>query len=624
MQTTTIPASFLGTSTDDGIISIHTLFYSLTLATDRPYVYLKDHEGKTLAELFVYSSVHPMHARDDTTAISAWTIQETLTEITASLNVQSSIWREKICRFRCFPDRLVYEIEVEGEGQLWEVDYFGGYFSGQPRWGSGFFWSGQTFEKGFTPEPNTQEVNYFLPAESSTIDLTGVPLPGKDSWFFTPPPFCFAFKKKNAWVGIGVEAAAGENRFTEYHYQGKSSAFYLSLSYEGHTSVTGRRQLPSLGFVFAKDEYEAIRSHVEILREDLSQRETTVKKPAWWYEPIYCGWGSQCYLASLEKGKAPDFSRQAFYEEFLSQLERNQISPGIIVLDDKWQLEYGENQVDPVKWPDLPGFICAQHDEGRKVLLWLKAWDPEGLPADECITNAAGLPLAVDPTNPRFEERLRASVRRMLSAEGYDADGFKIDFTARIPSGPGLKKAGDLWGLELMKKYLEIIYEEAKLTKPDALVMTHTPHPYLASVLDMIRLNDINQNKDVNQAMLLRAKLASIACPHAIVDTDNWPIPSKAAWRKYLRLQPELGVPSLYYASHIDATGEALTERDYALIRQTWAVHRAGRNTPDNASKTGPQNTISEVKSAPVPAGLGFFQTFWRRPDRQGLKKAPL
>jgi hypothetical protein len=127
------------------------------------------------------------------------------------------------------------------------------------------------------------------------------------------------------------------------------------------------------------------------------------------------------------------------------------------------------NEVDEAKWPDLPGFIGREHEAGRKVLLWLKMWDPEGVPPEECVRNAAGTSIAVDPGNPAYEARLRASVRRMLGHDGYGADGFKIDFSARIPSGPGLQHHGQLWGLELMRRYLEIIYDEAKRVKPDAL-----------------------------------------------------------------------------------------------------------------------------------------------------------
>jgi hypothetical protein len=146
--------------------------------------------------------------------------------------------------------------------------------------------------------------------------------------------------------------------------------------------------------------------------------------------------------------------------------------------------------------------------------------------------------------------------------------------SARIPASPNLTIYSDTWGLELMRLYLSILYSEAKHIKPDAMIMTHTPHPYLQDVVDMIRLNDINSGQDINHSMTNRARVAAIGCPNVIIDTDNWPMPDKAAWRAYLSLQPELGVPSLYYVTHIDSTGEALDAEDYALIRESWAQYR--------------------------------------------------
>ncbi|MCC7446800.1 MAG: hypothetical protein IT324_05250 [Anaerolineae bacterium] len=560
----------------NGITKIAAQTYTLTCASDRPFIDLDDPDGNKLASLFVLSSVHPLDGRDETVQIGAWQADETAGEIVLSLTAESTSWTRKTYRFRCQPRRFIYEIEIEGQGQLAEVNYFGGYYSGQPRWGSGFFWSGQSFWRGFNPEPTSDEDYYFAPSGGSAIDISGVPLPGKASWFFTPPPYCFAFEGKNTWLTMGVEAAPGENRYTDYWYRGQQSCFFLALSYEGHTTINGQYRLPGVGFDFGTNPYEAISQHVQALKDQgyvhLAARD---HKPRWWYEPIFCGWGSQCYVAAVQGGRASDCARQALYEEFLRTLEAHGVVPGIVALDDKWQTTYGENTVDPAKWPDLKGFIDRQHAAERKILLWLKAWDAEGIPSEECVTNAIGLPVTVDPTNPAFERRLRKSIRNMLSPDGYGADGFKIDFTARIPNGPGLRSHGDVWGLELMKRYLGIIYDEAKRTKPDALIMAHSPHPYLADVVDVIRLNDINTGKDVNNAMQHRARIASIACPDAIIDTDNWPITDRSVWRDYVRIQPKLGVPSLYYTDHIDTTREPLEALDYELIREAWALHRS-------------------------------------------------
>jgi len=382
----------------NGTLAVAAENYHLLILADRPFVYLTAKNGEPLATLFVLSAVHPLHGRDDTTAIGQWTVTEEGNGITLSLTAASSTWSEKRYRFRCYPERFTYEIEVVGDGHAPSI-----------------------------------------------------------------PPHA---------------------------------------------------------------------------------------KPTWWQEPIFCGWGSQCHLARAENGRAPDYARQTIYEQFLAILQANEICPGTIVLDDKWQATYGKNEVDQAKWPDLRGFIGRQHAAGRKLLLWLKAWDPEGVPAAECIQNAAGLPIAIDPTNPAFQQRLRRSVQRMLSPAGYDADGFKIDFTARIPSGPGLKRHGDAWGLELLKQYLGLIHTAAKEIKPDALIMTHTPHPYLADVVDMIRLNDINVEKDVNQAMRHRACIARIACPAALIDTDNWSVTNRAAGRvlQYARFAEEVDADAILEA----------------------------------------------------------------------------
>ncbi|MFW5983446.1 MAG: hypothetical protein ACOCQ4_03010, partial [bacterium] len=272
--------------------------YKLTFADDRPFVFVADCQGENLMELFYLSSVNSSRGSDDTVKIFSWEFAEKDQEIICTLNVESSIWKEKKYRFRCLEDRFLYDIEVHGQGDLLDVNYFGGYYSANVRWGSGFFYSGQNFEKGFNPEPNTEEINYFSPEGGSIIDMMGVPLPGRGDWFFTPPPFCFAFQGKNNWVSMGVEAKPGANRFTEYTYNAHLG-FYLSLAYEGHTGVDGVYSLPAIAFDFAKDEYTALAKHVRALEEkSYVYFDRNKENPDWWYQPIYCGWGSQCYVAS--------------------------------------------------------------------------------------------------------------------------------------------------------------------------------------------------------------------------------------------------------------------------------------------------------------------------------------
>jgi hypothetical protein len=563
--------------------------YTLQFRLGRPHVTLTDGTGHALADLFALSSVHGSEL-DDSTGMGHWTRKEAGGETIFSLAVTSSLWESKTVRFRCLPTRFIYQVEIAGTGPVTDFTPFGGFMSALPRWGSGFFPSGHGFSRIYNPEPNTLDRNYLSPDTGSVIDLTGAPLPGKRHWFFTPAPMCFAAQGGKGWVGLGVEAAPGSNQFSAYRYHG-GDGFWLSLAYDGATAVDGRIVLPAIGFYFGPDELSVLQTHVVGLTREGMAPDVDRPKPGWWSRPMFCGWGAQCARAGDEWGRedanhflaamshAAEYARQSEYAAFLSSLAGHGLCPGTIVIDDKWQETYGDNRVDVEKWPDLPGFIADRHAEGRHVLLWLKAWDREGVPDEECIRSASGRPLAVDPTHPGYQARLRESIRRMLGPDGYDADGFKIDFTHRIPVGPSLRLRGEARGLELMKVYLGIIYNEAKRVKADALVMTHTPHPYLADVTDMIRLNDMldltrlddpSAGLDIRATLEQRAAVARIACPHALIDTDNWPVRNRAVWRDFVRLQPAVGVPSLYFSTHIDLTGEPLEEADYQLLHEAW------------------------------------------------------
>jgi hypothetical protein len=74
--------------------------------------------------------------------------------------------------------------------------------------------------------------------------------------------------------------------------------------------------------------------------------------------------------------------------------------------------------------------------------------------------------------------------------------------------------------------------------------------------------------------MRYRAAVVRAACPDHLIDTDDWCAPNLAGWRAYAAAKPSLGVPALYYATHLDLTGEAFEDADYELLRNTWDAYR--------------------------------------------------
>jgi hypothetical protein len=516
------------------------------------------------AKLSLLAAFDTMDRRDETLAFDTSADGDVI-----ELERSSSVWQRAGTTVRLRADTVELTSWVEGNGRLGEVHLLGGRSLGPGP--TGFFPSGTDATRLFTPNPGDPAKLMRGAGERAVIGVSGDGAPGRGHWFFTPAPLFFALDD----LGIGLVAAVEALRFVEVEYRPSDRGFELVLDYQGHTEVDGRFETPTLVLrPCVADPYEALRRH----RDDLDVPSRDVADAAWWSEPLFCGWGAQCHLALRDGVRAPEQATQSNYDSFLNALETNGVVPGTIVIDDKWQEAYGTNAPDSAKWPDMKGWIADRHRRGQHVLLWWKAWDPEGLDAALCVGMPEGTPVAVDPTNPRTRGLLRDSLRAMLSPDGLDADGLKIDFTARTPSGAALTLHGDNWGIALLHELLAVVYAAAKDAKPDALLITQTPHPSFVDVADMIRLNDMlrldddGPYPDVVPQMRQRAAIVHAACPELLVDTDDWAVPDKRTWRKYLEVKAELGVPSLYYATHLDVSGEALDEADYAALREAWST----------------------------------------------------
>ena len=304
-----------------------------------------------------------------------------------------------------------------------------------------------------------------------------------------------------------------------------------------------------------------------------------------------------------------DYCMQSRYERYLKILEENDINPGTIIIDMGWAEQAALGKPDLHKWSSLRSFIDLQHQKGRHVLLWFTPIVTQGLPLEACLL-LNERPVAPDPTNPLYKEILENQLYFMLSSDTgcLDADGFKIDFTQNNPSEEGVFTGylnsfwglintsiekhlyekrdqrsqliqvyeSGVWGVELLYRYIENIYVGMKRIKEDSLLITHTPNPSFFDVSDMIRLNDLDGECDnVLEVMSSRAKITKAMNPEWLIDTDNDLMIDKAHWRDYIALQPQLGVPDTYYATHIATSCEAFNDNDYALLRRVFAEYRA-------------------------------------------------
>jgi hypothetical protein len=565
--------------------------YRLVVSADGLRATLTAPDGEPWATLRPLVACDRVDARDETVAVEPPRLRE---DGVIEVGRRSTIWKRASTSILCDDTGVELRSSVTGAGAIAEVRLLAAraLLASGP---TGLLPSGSSSRTLFTPAPGDPGRILLSASENAVIGAAGDSQPGRGHWFFTPAPLYLALTRAEGltdpepcdegWLGIGLAAPVDELRFVRLVYEGGDRAFALRLEYEGHTRVEGTFELPPvLVTPETPDPYSGLALHREQLDSRGAAPRVARRATAdWWHEPLFCGWGAQCHLAAVEGGRPSDFAAQARYDGFLAHLAERGVVPGTVVIDDKWQAAYGTGEPDTSKWPDLRSWIGDRHARGQRVLLWWRAWSAEGAPTDLCVRHPDGDGLVLDPDNPATRAFLHDVVSTMLSPDGLDADGLKVDFTASTPSGAALEHRGPRWGIALLHALLATVYDAAKAAKPDALVITHCPHPAFVDVTDMIRLNDMLRLEDpaprppVLPQMRYRAAVTRASCPELLIDTDDWCVPDLATWRAYLREKPFLGVPALYYVSHLDATNEMLMDDDYAALAESWAAYREAR-----------------------------------------------
>lgn len=602
---------------DGARLRIETDAYALELADvdaalkRAPVARLEDAAGRTWSDLSLLASAHVRGAADETVRVLAIDASPTADGVEVRVRARSSVWERRDLVLTCLPDRLEVRVEVDGTGDLTDVEVLGGRAT-LPNTASGEFRSRIGFAGVLVPAA-TEPVQLVRPATTpGVLGVVGDADAGRLNAVFSPPPLAFGLSRaaptgatevpRGDWLGMWLRAPIAELTMTAVRYAPLDGGFLLRLDYEGHTPVDGTWTSPvvvlrpSSGGWNVLEDYRADLAAAGLAPASRSHAD-------WWHEPLFCGWGAQCARAARDSRAAlpaagtppeevalagsarpaPWYARQDVYDEFLARLDAHDLDPGTIVVDDRWQASYGLGTVDEEAWPDLKGWIAARHAEGRRVLLWWKAWDAEGVPAEECVRTADGEPFTVDAGSPAYRQRLAGIVRHLLSPEGLDADGFKLDFTQRGPSGQSLVGTPGVWGIAALHVLLSTMATAARDVKPEALLIAHSMHPSFGDVFDMARLNDVTERDvhggrvPVTEQLALRAAITRRALPEHLVDTDQWPMPDREQWRSYVEAQPRFGVPALYYVEAIDNSGEPLGDDDLALVRHSWAAYREAR-----------------------------------------------
>ena len=449
-----------------------------------------------------------------------------------------------------------------------------------------------------SPSTNHRTAPYELPHELE-IGIFGN---SESAAKFSPPPYAVVVENENRRAALVIAADPGHHLWNQSVFSARrDGSVTISADLEGHSSPAETARHMKVLVITAS----ASEPRVDILDAGLraaypATRTGARRLPDWWHRPIYCGWGDQVSTSLWLEGpgleaRALAYCTQGLYERWLGRLDEIGVPVGTVIIDSGWS-PAGSWETDTTRWPDLPGFISRQHEQGRRVLLWIATWLWDGLPDDWCVF-ADDIKLTADPTHPSYRAFIENRVHELLSPDHIDADGFKIDQLAyspceRRPRGGArfgatsyydapekpIAVTGDGWGCELLYKLQKHIYSAAKRAKADALITSSTVHPYFHDTFDMIRLHDTGLvTGDVLDAMKLRADLAKAALPAKPIDTDDWVHSDYDRWLEYTVRSRTLGVPCLFYAERFvqDSKKPPLTklipEADLATVADAWS-----------------------------------------------------
>lgn len=519
------------------------------------------------------SSINQPKKKDVDGEIIQYTERESEDVFHAEWAVHSSCWEKKIYLLDAKENGIYYRTRVVGGGRVQNIEFFN---SGE-----------RSYEVG----------GYLLPiaghADYSTSLRTMVQEESIGLWYQAPPMYCFPFftDQDDLWFGIGIVAKPGEYNFDRFIHHG---LLQLELPLYGQTTVDGEWESQGIWIAPAQGGIDVLRKYSAWhYDEGLCKRARAASEaPRWWKGPIFCGWGSQ--LAFVDQLKSSQWAKQKYlnfttigaserkeyatqevYQYFSDILDREDLHPAYIIIDSRWQKSCGAAMPDPKKWPDLRAYTDAEHKKGRKVVLWFKAWNNEGLDEDECIMDLCR-PVAADPFSPKYQNRVKNMMYKLLSADDgcYNCDGFKIDFANCMPLGTDVVSAGNKYGVELLKALMILLHDSAKAVKSDALINCSACHPYFAEICDQARLHDYNdQTRLLCSTMRFREKLFHAALPDVLIDTDEGGIESHREFVSYMKLQPNLGVPDLY---NLLPRGQTpMDADDFNTVRQAWSIYIA-------------------------------------------------
>jgi hypothetical protein len=572
------PVTAAAQHSSSGQITMDMPQYSVQLEPGTPPRLRIEHSGTPVFVVPMVSSLDSDHQQEQLSAIEADVHRNSDGSWTLLATAQSNLWAGRRFEWRLLPDHIEFQQFATGHGKLGRNYFLSSGVS--HRWDNGStpsrLWDTTIYaDRYFSPSPNHAnqfEFNIAMPqilgfSVGRQSDSEEDFRPERMTGLFAPPPLFLAFHMGDTWIGVGIGTKPGDYQFPAFEYTGSryaGASFFVD--YMGYRTIDGDFASPVLALHFGNTPISVMSSYSEWLIKSGFTTSYRGQDVLWHHLPIFCGWAEQT-VESVPFGVAPNkLATQTNYEKWLAVIEQRGLPVGTVIIDDKWQKSYGTFEIDQNKWPDMKGFVAAQHAKGRHVLLWVPVAETDGLAPELCVM-ARGKCVTADVGKAEYEAYLRPRIRHLVEEIGID--GFKEDWVG-APAVPGLPLSGSATGLEFVRRFQWILWSEAHKWKPDAMVETQTPNGLFRESSDLIRLNDIwYATRDVPDVLRMRASIAHVS-GWSLVDTDNASSTTLRDWWSYMLAQPSIGVPALYFVTRTESTQESPSDEQWNELAGIW------------------------------------------------------
>ncbi|TDD96767.1 hypothetical protein E1269_30110 [Jiangella asiatica] len=211
-------------------------------------------------------------------------------------------------------------------------------------------------------------------------------------------------------------------------------------------------------------------------------------------------WGAQ-----LAAGRASQRFDQAALDTIDAQLVASGLDVGMVVVDDKWEGEYGRLEHAADRFPAFEATLERIRGRGLLVGLWaafLRCDDPatHGLGEADLLRGPDGAPVVLGPADaPYFLfDVTRAGVREVLRERiaafvaRYRPALVKFDFGYEIPDLSRCAPSDPAFGGErLLGLALEVVVGALRAADPDVVVMYYALSPLFAPYVDVHSVDDL-------------------------------------------------------------------------------------------------------------------------------------